>query len=569
MRKRIVVSVVFAVVAVSALAAQGNTKFVACAWEFAPAWPRDFVASADEFDKTALDGVSIFLKGYDKDGNLIGMRDIFGAEWTYEAFAPLIPDMREMTRHRAFRECFCSSFRSPRKIDGHISWENDEVWARVARNMRVAARVAREGGFRGFTLDCEDYGNVRQFARQPDEKPFEELSAIARRRGAEVFKGAFEEYPDITILSFWFLSMVPDWYDTPDVAKYAAARGDLWPSFVNGMLDVLPPTAKLIDGNENGYRYEAEKNTFYRKGDSVRRALLPLVAPENREKYKRQMQVSFGQYLDMYTHPTNSSWSFPPLNGSRLEHFRVNLAQAVAVSDEYVWLWGERYHHVNWADGYADHSTCYRGTWDERLPGLTAMLKFVKDPQSFARERMAELESQGRLVNLVSNDVDGTGADTGVPRHGTWRNGKDKTAGTFCVDSSFGEGGGPSLCATGGVSGCFTIPVQNVRHGEYYAVKASAFGKGVSAGISWKNAKRKYVGRAVKFAFDDAGEDGWRHFLLPVHIPADAATMTLTLDVSLADGEKAWFDNVGIYKLHDAPGQEPDPDVFEPVVKTE
>ncbi len=556
------------VISVTALAAPEGRKFVACAWEFASAWPRDFVAAADEFDKTAIDGVSIFLKGYDKDGNLIGMRDIFGVEWTYEAFAPLIPDMREMTRHRAFRECFCSSFRSPRKVDGRISWENDEVWARVARNMRVAARVAREGGFRGFTIDCEDYGRVRQFVRHPDEKPFEELSAIARRRGAEVFGGAFEEFPDITILSFWFLSMVPDWYDTPDVAAFAAARGDLWPSFVNGILDVLPPTAKLIDGDENGYRYEAAKNSFYIKADHIRRTLLPLVAPENREKYRRQMQVSFGQYLDMYTHPTNTLWSFPPLDGSRLERFRVNLAQAAAVADEYVWLWGERFHHVNWATGYVDHATCYKGTWDDRLPGLTPMLKFVKDPQLFARERMAELEFLGRLVNLVSNDVDKAGADTGVPKHGTWRNGNDGGQGSFSIDPSFGENGGPSLCATGSLSGCFTITIRGIRPGEYYAVKASAFGRGVAAGISWKNAKRQYVGRAIKFAFDeDAAESGWRHFLLPVHIPADAATMTLTLDVSLADGEKAWFDNVGVFKLHDAPGEELDPKVFELVDK--
>ncbi len=555
----------YAAMATAALAAPGRTKFIACAWELSPAWPKDFLASADAFDKTAIDGVRIFLKGYAPDGKPVG--GIFSDDWTYEAFAPMIPGMREMVRHKSFRESFCATFRSPPKSTGRVAWEDDEVWARVARNMRVAARIAREGGFRGLSMDVEDYGRVRQFVRLPDEKPFAELSALARRRGAEVFGGAFEEYPDMILLSFWMLSSTPSWYDVNDLAGYVRARGDLWPSFVNGILDVLPPTARIIDGDENGYRYEAEKNMFYDRADRTRRRLMPLVAPENREKYGKQMLVSFGQYFDMYTHPTNSSWYFPPLNGSRLEHFRVNLAQAVEAADEYVWLWGERFHLVDWADGYTENPALYKGTWEERLPGVTAMMKFVKDPQAFAQERMEELEASGKLVNLVSNGVDGAGADTGVPKFGTWRTGDDKGEGSFGIDPTGGESGGPALCATGSLSGCFSITLKGVKHGEYYVIKALALGEGTSAGVSWRNAAHKYVGRAVKMSFDGDDMGKWRHFLLPVHTPAGAATMTLTLDVSIGDGAKAWFDKVEVYKLHDAPGLAPDPDIFEPVTQ--
>lgn len=533
-------------------------KFVALAWEFNEAWPKDFLAAADAFDETALDGVGIFLKGCAPDGSLVGMRDIFTAEWTYEAFAPQIPGMREMTKHRAFRECFGASFRSPPKSVGRVAWEDDATWARVARNMRTAARVVREAGFRGLGVDCEDYGKVEQFLRQPGEKPFDELAALARRRGAEVFGGAFEEYPEITILSFWLLSWVADWYDTPDVAGFVRDRGDLWPAFVNGVLDVMPPTATLIDGNENAYRYEAENNRFHRKADRVRRAVLPLVAPENREKYSRQVQVSFGQYLDMYTHPTNSPWSFPPLDGSRLERFRANFDQAVRAADEYVWLWGEQYHFTEWKDGYVKNPSCREGTWDERLPGLADMLKFAKDPVAFGRERMAALEAEGRLVNLVGNGGC-RGEGTGVPApFGTWRADKGEGGGTLGRDGAFGEGDDSSLCATGAVKGSFLFTLKGVKGGEYYVVEASALGEGVSACVSWKDAKGKYVGRALKMAFaGDAG--GWRHGFAAVRIPAGAVRMTLSLDAHLADGEKAWFDNVGVYRLRDAPAPEPEP----------
>lgn len=50
-----------------------------------------------------------------------------------------------------------------------------------------------------------------------------------------------------------------------DPVAYMEAKRDLWPSFVNGILDAIPPTAKIVDGNDNcGYRAEASKRDFYR-----------------------------------------------------------------------------------------------------------------------------------------------------------------------------------------------------------------------------------------------------------------------------------------------------------------
>ena len=45
----------------SAANASAVKKFVAQGWEFNEAWPKDFLAAADEFDKTALDGVTDFF----------------------------------------------------------------------------------------------------------------------------------------------------------------------------------------------------------------------------------------------------------------------------------------------------------------------------------------------------------------------------------------------------------------------------------------------------------------------------------------------------------------------------
>ena len=57
---------------------------------------------------------------------------------------------------------------------------------------------------------------------------------------------------------------------------------------------------------------------------------------------KYEVQSWNGLYLDMYTTPENAKWYFRPTEGSRLRTFSENLAQAIDVADEYVWVYGEK-----------------------------------------------------------------------------------------------------------------------------------------------------------------------------------------------------------------------------------
>ncbi len=87
---------------------------------------------------------------------------------------------------------------------------------------------------------------------------------------------------------------------------------------------------------------------------SQRNSAMGLVAPENRLKFKGQVEPGFGLYLDAYINaPTNSagkrnSYYFGPENGSRLSHFERNLSEALECAGEYVWLWGEKKSFVKW-----------------------------------------------------------------------------------------------------------------------------------------------------------------------------------------------------------------------------
>ena len=541
-----------AMCAAAMCAGAAQKKAIGCGWGFNNATVDDFLANAGKFAETGIDGVLVWLRGRDANGKPVGMRGIYEQDWTYEAFAPMVPKLREMTTHAAFRENFLITFRSPAK---RVAWSDDAAWGRVAANMRVAARIAREGGCRGLQMDTEDYRRSHQFEWRPGDLPYEEMCKIARRRGAEVFGGAFGEYPEAVVLSFWFLTLGHDGCPARHVESAARARGSLWPAFVNGILDVLPPKARLVDGNEYAYHYDADRNDFYRAAHHVRRSLLPLVAPENREKYARQMQVGFGLYLDMYVNSTNTSWYFPPKGGSRVEAFRRNFEQALDAADEYVWLYGEKCQFVKWPEGF--RVTASPDRWEDRLPGLSDAILSVKDPEAFARRRRAELEAAGAWTNLLPNGDCAVCEAGKVPRpFSKWQGALEVHAGTFGCDTSYGEGDRTSLCAEGVPSGCFAYLHRGVAPGEIYLVRCSASGGRTSASIAWKDASGKYhkTVRPVSLPFGPE-KNGWRPGEIVVTVPSGAVDMQIALGVSLAPGEKAWFDNIGIYRCSQSQGR--------------
>lgn len=89
-------------------------KVIGCGWGFNNATVDDFLAHAEEFGETGLDGVLVWLRGRDKTGRFVGMRAIYDQDWTYEAFAPMVPKLRKMTGYNAFKENFLITMRSPR-----------------------------------------------------------------------------------------------------------------------------------------------------------------------------------------------------------------------------------------------------------------------------------------------------------------------------------------------------------------------------------------------------------------------------------------------------------------------
>ena len=222
-----------------------------------------------------------------------------------------------------------------------------------------------------MAIDFESYG-AAQFRFDPAQgRTFAEATQLARRRGAQFVQAVAQEYPDAVLLALWLNSIhfKAGRSTQPESILVSSAYG-LLPAFIDGMLDALPPDMILVDGCEHGY-YMDSAEAYLQAANEMRSwhgACARLVSPENRAKYRQQVQAGFGFYLDMYLNPEGNRYYFPPLDGSRLARLERNLGFARDAADEYVWIYGEQCRW--WGPRRELPNTAGQGRlWEEAMPG--------------------------------------------------------------------------------------------------------------------------------------------------------------------------------------------------------
>ena len=516
-------------------------KFIFVGWDTGDLAPYEIVANAERLKAAGCDGVGIYPRVRKPEGSLKTRRAYpMGAETVDGAsLAWMIPDLRKIAATPWLRE---TMFRVPGTAKKRLRWDDDAAWARYAANMGVIAATAKEGGLRGLILDSEDYYNERQYFLAPDEGDFETVAKLARRRGREVWEAVFRAFPEAVLLTYQFLSIDREYKVAVDPVCEMRIRGDLWPMYCNGILDALPPGAKIVDGDESGYRYEAAKGDFWRNASHQLTGVLPLVAPKNRAKYRAQVSVSFGMYPDSYAyHPPTSGWCFGPVAGSRLLHFEENLAQAVRAADEYVWFWGEHRTFVNWKDldvrHWWDEWWPNASSLDNALPGYSDMVRGVKDPVGYVKERLAA----GGFGNLVSDES-----------FWSWQaEEKDAPKGTFTRGPA--QGRPDCRTMTGVRTGSCNFNIA-AKRGEWYGVKVSAFGALSNAATGWQKGGSWVKGvEGVKLVWDPPAADGWRTGWALVRVPDGVDRIVLGLYVHQQPGEQTHLDGVTVVRLRETP----------------
>jgi hypothetical protein len=284
------------------------------------------------------------------DGLIFRLRDYNLAfdvrPWREEDLAPQLADLQGI-EWRTFTDNFLCIYAA---ADSGMDWFNDEHWQAISHNLRLTARAARLGGCVGICFDPEPYGrNPWEYSGGP--RPFAEVAAQVRKRGAEFITALQEELPILRLLTFFQLAIAGDLVDERDPKRLEERLSQngygLLPAFLNGMLDAIAPGVRIIDGNENAYYY-TNADSYFRAYHYMKQRALSLIAPENRDEYVAQVQAGMALYIDQVMAlrpPAGEFLCYYMTPEERAAWFQHNVYYALTTTDEYVWCYSER---MNW-----------------------------------------------------------------------------------------------------------------------------------------------------------------------------------------------------------------------------
>ena len=528
-----------------AVADEPRVKYVAFGWDTLDMSPSELLAHADALASTGIDGVVVSLAKDDPKVGKFGFTTFMNDPvWPREAMSEDLAGCRKLVSRPGLKDSFFMIWLQPVK---RLDWRDDAAWGRLAANAGTAAWFAKESGLKGLFIDNEDYRKQDQFRVQAVDGEYDVAAGLARRRGAEVGRAIFAEYPDITVLAFWLFSQVPQYLVSPDPLTVARITGDLWPAFLNGLMDVMPPQARFIDGNENAYRFRADRGDFYASAVRQRNGALRCVAPENRAKYRTQFNAGFGIYLDSYCCDPKSYWYMEPKKGSRLEHFRENLSQATEAADSYVWLYGEHRTWVRWKNVRAKRFEDKK-TWEEELPGLAEVLRQVREPASLPKV----LQTMQDPIAFVDQNFPRNVKKPNLfekTQYVPWREKADDT-GRIYIDTEDGDADKSSIATEAFEKPACLQFVQKVTPGEIYVVSVTAKGEKARAAVRWvRNGAIDWNLASYSLRFEDGPADAWRRGRTLVCVPDGADELKLTLGCLQGKGSRVNYDNVSLYKV--------------------
>jgi hypothetical protein len=500
-----------------------------------------------------FDGAIIYAQGRGSDGGLFDARAAFGSNhWESAGFANALADLKA-----AHSDKLTDNFLILGANPGDVDWFDDAGWKEIQEHCRLLARLAHEGGLKGLLFDPEPYTEpFEQFkyssqARRT-EHSFDDYCRKARQRGREVMDAVVSEFSDVVFFTYFLFgecSRALGGGGNPQLELAGHGYG-LLPAFANGWLDRLPPAVKVIDGNEGAYRYNSEA-MFNAAFVEIKNECQALVWPENRSKFRAQLQVSHGIYLDAYVNPPSSPWYIDGLGGPRVNRLERNVASALRAADEYVWVYGEQARW--WPPRQPDAKA--PATWPEVLPGVEFALLNAKDPMEAAQRKLKELRSQGGLTNLLVNGDFEASRDGQPESWSHWQDEKE-SHGLFSHDPVVGAARPGSACLSGVEHGCF-VQAVTAEPGQRYILCAKVRQSG--AGAAWLTAR--WQTREGRWTAEDQdrhfsapapnGTSAWGEVVSNVTVPEGAGRLVVLAGVSgqQNQNDRAWFDDVLAVRL--------------------
>ncbi len=542
----------------SAQDSQIRKKLIESGWD-APDSHR-FSNFLPEIDGRPFDGAVLEIAGTDLKQRAVAMTWAFSSvPWQLEWFRSPVSRL-QFCKPRNVTDNFLMLTANP----GDIDWFDDAGWSQIVQHWRIAARVARESGMKGILFDPEPYvpphAQFTYAAQNGHERhTFGEYCAQVRLRGRQIMEAIAAENPQCVVFCYFLNSVAGQAAGQPDAARVLETHSyGLLPAFLDGWLDVIPPGITLVDGCEIAYGFRTPAE-YYEAASAIRVDCQSLVSPANRAKYRAQVQVSFGVYLDAYSEPPG----FPAYIGGRGDGITrpgrmfENLYAAIRVADEYVWIRGEK--HRWWPTPNRQVEKTY---WPEVIPGCDQLLQLARRPVEESRAVLDRWAKDPRRVNLIKNGGFQADAPTtkpsssGLPNSaplnwGLWQ--AEESHGNYGLDRTEGRRSPGSARVEGMKKGCFT-QIVSVQPGEAYVVAAAVrqAGQGTaSVRVRWYNADRKWTAESRDVTLSAAASTDWQILSGVTQVPGPAQHMVLLLLVEGQETTKdiAWFDDVAVYRV--------------------
>ena len=234
-------------------------------------------------------------------------------------------------------------------------WFDDAAWAQFTENFRVAAAAARDAGIAGLCFDPECYGGPVRRAwmsavQAKDGHSSNDCVRIARARGRQVAEAVFGEYPTMRFFSFYWWSF----------------NADMMGAFCNGMVEAMPVSGRMIDGNEwNGYVAKGPYTYKWHAWENMRGFGWLDRALEGKHRLVGETAPTF--YLDAYADP--NSGCILREGKPRDKYFARNLLGAKRFScASYIWMYAEG------GTFWKSTVTPKRPLWETKIPGITKVL---------------------------------------------------------------------------------------------------------------------------------------------------------------------------------------------------
>lgn len=532
--------------------AAAEKKLIELGWDIpTTAYMKAHWAEMDR--ESPFDGV-MFSVALDDEGKKYDSQWGFdNTPWRRTAFTNAITDLKACSFKRLTHNFIRLNF-SP----GSVAWSDDAGWKVLCEKAAVLAWVAKAGGAKGLAPDFESYGEHLFRYKPGGPLGFAETAALARRRGAAFMTAMAGEFPDAVLLPLWLNSInhkAGAGIDPDGIL--ATEEYGLLPAFINGMLDTLPPAMTLVDGCENGYYLDGSQAylAVARDMKSWYGPAARLVAPENRVKYRAQVQAGFGFYLDMYLNEKGNNYYFGPKEGgTRLDRLSDNLTAALAACDEYVWVYGEQCRWWTSAKlGGSVEKSVGKGTlWDEALPGVARVIGRVRDPVAAARAEVETLKQKNSATNLVRNGDFAT-PDQKQLWPAEWSVWQDEgSKGVFSHDAQTNGGAAKAVKVA---RGCL-LQKYPAKVGELFYVAARCKSLGASAPtvmLRWQRADGTWVrwDADVTLAFAPGESGAWRACSGVAVVPSEAEQLVILLNVhqQTTDTDICWLDDVEVFCL--------------------